>query len=337
MDKKVNISFIILALLFLFSCSNGSNRKIDKSLLPESSGKYGEVLVVVDTIYENGKTGVEIRKIFNTMMSGLPQAETMFRMSTVEPKAFKSILKRSRNILKLHIGKNRNTDIVIEKDIWAKNQLMIQITAASDTDAARILSKNVQTIRDYFNEEEISRLKTQYSKNIEEELRDEIENEFGFSFLIPPAFLLMDKVENGFWIRKEKKIGQHQVIQGLMVYRCNYLSDTLFHSSEIIRSRNAFTYKSIKGVRDSSYMKVYEEYQVDSSAISVNQNYTKVLRGLWNMENDFMGGPFLHYTMVDTLNSQLVHLDGFVYAPKFNKREYLRELEAMMRSFKFVH
>ena len=52
------------------------------------------------------------------------------------------------------------------------------------------------------------------------------------------------------------------------------------------------------------------------------------------MKNDFMGGPYVHYTFVDEENSRVINLDGFVYAPKFNKREYLRELEALLKTAK---
>ncbi|MEQ8907791.1 MAG: DUF4837 family protein [Vicingaceae bacterium] len=333
MDRITGIIAAFLIAL-AFSACDGVNKNIDKELLPQSSGKYGEVLVVIDTAYENGKSGKQVRQIFNKMMVGLPQAETMFRMSTVAPASFKSILKRSRNILKLHIGNNRKTNINIEEDVWAKNQLMIQITAASDTDAARILRKNQQTIRDYFNEKELDRLKNQYAKNPQEKLIEDIKDKYDISLLIPPGFILMENNEKGFWIRKEKKVGKHQVTQGLMVYRTPYVSDSLFLLKQMIASRNKFTKPNIEGARDSSYMKVYEEYPTDTSEINLNQNYVKVYRGLWNMENDFMGGPFLHYTLVDTTNSELVHLDGFVFAPKFGKREYLRELQAIMRTAK---
>jgi len=53
---------------------------------------------------------------------------------------------------------------------------------------------------------------------------------------------------------------------------------------------------------------------------------------LWNMENAFMGGPFVHYAFVDKTGKQLICVDGYVFAPKFDKREFLRELEAIALS-----
>jgi len=264
MNRYIKKSSFLVIVALAFACGNV---KVDKASLPNSSGKYGEVLVVVDTTYENRKTGEQLEQIFYKAMDGMPQQEAMFRMSTVAPRGFQSILKRSRNVLKLSIGNGKKTDINIERDVWAKNQLLIQITAASDEDAARILEKNTKTIRDYFNEEELKRLKEQYS--------------------IKP---------------------QDDLITG----------------------------KYIQGARDNSYMQVYEEYSPETQEINLNGSYAMEYRGLWNMANDFMGGPFLHYTFVDEKNNRVVNLDAFVFAPKFNKREYLRELEAILKSVKLV-
>jgi len=330
MNKLLTISI----LLFAIACGNIDNSKLDPSLLPESTGKYGEVLVVVDTLYENRSSGEQLRKIFNKAMPGLPQEETMFRMSTVAPESFKSILKRSRNLLKLNVGKGRKTDIAIERNIWAKNQLMIQITAESDEVAARILKKNRQTIRDYFNQEEIDRLHKQFAKKPEKDLIEEIKENYGLSLLIPPGFLMMQNTEEGFWIKKEKRLGEHQIIQGISYYSEPYTGDSLFNKESIYESRNRFTKKNMEGSRDSSFMVVYEPYPAKITEQNFKGNYAKTYRGLWNMENDFMGGPFFHFVTVDTVSNQLLHLDGFVYAPKFNKREYVRELEAIIKTLK---
>ena len=267
-------------------------------------------------------------------MKGLPQQEAQFRVSKVGQKNFKSILKRSRNILNLSIGKGKKTAFNIEEDVWAKDQFMIQITAASDTDAARVLKKNKQTIRDYFNEKEIARLKKQYAKKPQKKLMELVKDSAGVELLIPPGFVKMAETKNGLWLKKEKQIGEHLILQGLSVYTQSYNQDSVFSNSEMINSRNLFTSKSIQGSRDSSYMVVFDEYTPNTKEINLNGLYAVEYRGLWKMKNDFMGGPYLHYTFVDEDKEQVVHLDGFVYAPNFNKREYLRELEAILKTAK---
>ena len=159
---------------FLFACQVRS----DKETLPSSSGKYGEVLVVVDTAYESGEIGEVLNELFNKAMPGLPQLEPQFRMATVAPGNFKSILKRSRNILMVSVKKEGKTTISLERNVWAKEQLLINISASSEQKALSILEKNVQTIRDYFNEEELKRLSDQYSKKQEEKQNQSLKFHF---------------------------------------------------------------------------------------------------------------------------------------------------------------
>lgn len=319
--------------MVFFSCEN---IKKDNELLPSSSGKYGEVLVVVDSTYENGKTGEAIDKIFFQAMPGLPQQEYQFRASTVPSNAFKSILQRSRNILKLNIKKTNKTNIKIVKDVWAKDQLMIQISAASDEDAARILKKNTETIRNYFNEEEVARLQGYFSKNNQTALVDSLKANKHIEITIPKGFVKMQEKENGVWYKMEKRVGQHQIIQGVSIYTTPYTSDSVFKSAYLIKNRDSFCSDFIQGSRDSSYMQVYSEFVPLEKEINLNGVYSIEYRGLWNMKNDFMGGPFIHYTLVDEKRNRVVNLDGFVYAPKFNKREYLREVEAILKSVKVL-
>lgn len=61
-------------------------------------------------------------------------------------------------------------------------------------------------------------------------------------------------------------------------------------------------------------------------------NYAAEMRGLWRMENDFMGGPFVNLSVLDISNNRVIMLDGFVYAPRFDKRNYLRQVEAIIYS-----
>lgn len=327
----MRILLFITTIFILVSCES---MKKDKSLLPSSSGKYGEVLIVVDTVYENRKTGEAIQQIFFQALDGLPQKEAQFRASTVAFKGFKSILKQSRNILKVNIKKSLKSNVKIVNNVWAKNQLMIQVDAPNDEAAARILLKNKQTIRNYFNEEEVKRLKGYFKKNNQVELVKKFKEDFGLSILLPKGFIKMQQKEEGVWFKLEKTIGQHQVIQGVSIYIEPYNSDSVFTTNYFIEKRNAFCLDYIQGSRDSSFMVVFEDYSPNTKEINLNGIYTLEHRGLWNMKNDFMGGPYLQYTFVDEANNRVIHLDGFVYAPKFNKREYLRELEAILSSVK---
>ena len=54
------------------------------------------------------------------------------------------------------------------------------------------------------------------------------------------------------------------------------------------------------------------------------------MRGLWQMEGDIMGGPFVSHTIVDTLRGVTLTAEAFVYAPGEQKRNIIKRLEAAL-------
>jgi hypothetical protein len=57
-------------------------------------------------------------------------------------------------------------------------------------------------------------------------------------------------------------------------------------------------------------------------------------KGLWNLKEDFMGGPFINYAIEDKINKRWVVVEGFAFAPSVEKRNYMLELESIIRSVK---
>jgi hypothetical protein len=59
-------------------------------------------------------------------------------------------------------------------------------------------------------------------------------------------------------------------------------------------------------------------------------------KGTWEMKNDFMSGPFINYCITDYKNRRMLVLEGFCYAPSKKKRDLMFELEAIIKSVKFI-
>jgi len=59
-------------------------------------------------------------------------------------------------------------------------------------------------------------------------------------------------------------------------------------------------------------------------------------KGVWEMENDFMSGPFVNYCIFDRVKDRIVVLEGFCYAPSKEKRDLMFELECIMKSLEFI-
>jgi len=50
-----------------------------------------------------------------------------------------------------------------------------------------------------------------------------------------------------------------------------------------------------------------------------------------------MGGPFVALTVIDEVHQQILTVEGFVYAPSRDKRNLLRQMDAMVYSMKWTN
>ena len=67
----------------------------------------------------------------------------------------------------------------------------------------------------------------------------------------------------------------------------------------------------------------------------VDGAYVREMRGLWTVEGDFMGGPFVSWTFIDEPRNRLATVFGFVYAPKVDKRNHIRRVESILHTVSF--
>ena len=68
---------------------------------------------------------------------------------------------------------------------------------------------------------------------------------------------------------------------------------------------------------------------------AIFDDYTIELRGKWRVENDFMAGPFTSYTFCNLQKNKLITIEGYVYYPNKEKRNFMRQLQAICRSVSF--
>jgi len=55
---------------------------------------------------------------------------------------------------------------------------------------------------------------------------------------------------------------------------------------------------------------------------------------LWKIPAKFMGGPFVSLSFLDKESKNIITIEGNVYAPHDKKREFMREIEAIVRTAK---
>jgi hypothetical protein len=324
---------ISLLSIFLVLSSCGDQSRTGRS---RSAGKTAEMIVATnsETRWE-GKVGTAIRDFFEQDYEVLPQIEPLFEMAhlPIAKLMDNKMFKAHHNILIVEIDENvSESTIQARKDFWAAPQRIVNIKSPSDDAFVTFFNEKKNAILSILMESEHERLQKTFYGFRDREIMAELDGHFGFTLSVPSGFYVAKKHAEFMWIRKETE--HHS--QGLIIYTYDFVDTLAFDQSRILAFRNTITEEFIPGPSEGSYMTIAEEYSpFYSKPIDFAGLFAVETRGLWRLENDFMGGPFVTYTFVNENNNKVVTIDGYVYAPNKPKRDLMIQLEALARSIKF--
>ena len=311
------IAIILFFLIITLSCSDNQQK-----LLPASSGNINNVSVVSSDELWDGAVGDIIRENFGRPIYGLPQIEPVFSLSHIPSKVFSGFATKSRTILKVDISEKEG--VFNFKNTYASPQRIIQITANSVDKIIEIINENLNSIYSTMYLNEIREKQRRISKNLNQ--TKAIKNSTGLTLRFPSAYRVAKVDSNFVWIRRDIETGS----VNLFVSRYNDKNN-----SSILKIRDSISKHHIPGPVENTFMSTDPIYTPSSQQISIRGKQILETRGLWEIKGQFMAGPFLNYQFEsNTKQDEYIMLDGFVYSPGSSKREYVFELEAIMRSLK---
>ena len=97
-----------------------------------------------------------------------------------------------------------------------------------------------------------------------------------------------------------------------------------------------------KGVRGSriiqeralrfEYMITQEAYLPYLNDAEVNNKPAFETKGIWEVMNFQMAGPFINYIVEDKENDRLMVVEGFTFAPSEDKRDFMQQLEWVLKT-----
>jgi len=303
--------------------------------LPSCTGKPGEILLVIDTTTWNSPFGDSLRSCFMGTVPGLPEREPFFDVVRIVPRAFTDIFKTTGNILVVETDAGKKAGFLEKENLWAKNQLYVKLLANNNQEGGRIIGKNKEYLRSIFLKAGFQRIKKTIAKTVDPEISETTKKTIGIKLKLPKGFSLVKKNSGAIYYRRDLKIGEHSVIQGIMAYKFPYTDTANLFLKNMMDSRDSLTKNLIKGSQEAYFMEIFRLYEPDTLETRIRDFYAKEMKGLWRMNGEFMGGPFFSYFTVDENSGNIYVIDGFVYAPKFTKRRYVRELEAMAQMTDF--
>lgn len=319
----------VLALTASVSC-----RRNTKALLPNVSGKAGEVIVVIDRDNWEGNLGNSVRDLLACDCPYLAQKEPLFTLSNVTPTGFADLFKVHRNILIFNIdAQNQEKNVLYRNDVWARPQCVIQVNAADSEEAQVLLAENAERITASIEQAERDRIIANSKLYEEAGLAEVVKEMVGGSPHFSTGYKLKKKTDNFIWIADEKQYTN----QGVFIYKYPAAETENFTVENIIAHRNAILQENVPGMFDNTWMTTSDFVTPSVEFIKFRGHQFAQTRGFWEVHNDFMGGPFVSHSFYGEGAREIIVLEGWVYAPRYDKRQYLRQVESILYSFEWAN
>ncbi|MCQ2153807.1 MAG: DUF4837 family protein [Bacteroidales bacterium] len=321
------------ATLFLLLIATLCGCRVHSSALPGVSGKAGEVIVVIGKDDWEGKLGTDVRATLARNCPWLPTKEALYSLVNIAPGAFADLFKIHRNIVFFDIDpQTRETGVFARKDIWASPQCVIQISAPDSATADSLFKGESQNIVNAIEQAERDRVVHNSILYENYELAPVVKEVYGGSPHFPTGYKLKKKAENFIWIADERQY----TIQGIFVYSYPAAGDSLdLNPRTILAHRDAALKDNVPGMFDGSYMITGRYPSPQTEYLKYRGRALAQTRGWWEVENDFMGGPFTSHAFYSRDGKNIIVAEAFVYAPKFDKRQYLRQVESILYSWEW--
>lgn len=332
MKRYFNIVAVLLIALAFTSC----DESIRRAKQDRSTGATSEIMVVVQNEDQwTGRIGDSLRSFFLDYQYGLPQPESRNELKHIKAAGFTDLFKKHKAIIEVDIDPSLEKAVAeTAEDMWASPQRYIKISAPNITSWVELFDKQKEVYQQWFNKVEHQRILNVFHGTIDQGVSDTIAKRFGFSMIVPQGFYIAVDKPDFMWLRKELERSSADIV----LYQVPYKDTLQFEPQSLVAMRNMMMQQNIPGPTEGSYMSTEMEF-VPPLVTTVNDfpaGYAKEMRGMWKMENDFMGGPFVSYTFADDHTGNLVTAEGFYYEPNQKKRNMLLQLESILYSLKYV-
>lgn len=309
-------------LVFLASCGDSSLTRT----LPNVTGTTGEVLVVMDRQMWDGSPGQALREYVTPILLGLPQSEPAFTIMPVNPEGFRDIYVAHRNVIQVTTDPGMaQARVTYTRNKWAETQLVVAVSAPDTIALAQCIRENGEAIRRSINNAERERLTAWLTKSAGRE-RSILTSDVTKWELIMPAGWKSDFNREGIMMISAETPSTTQSVMVSVTDR----AITRLGCIELADLTQKRMSDEVKGPDGGSFMVIEQKLPVSCRSFRRGGSDFIEMRGLWTLEGGFMGGPFISYAFIDSATTRAVVVTGFVYSPKTEKRELLRQVEALM-------
>lgn len=323
---------------------------------PTAIGSTNEIVVISDRTLWESVAGDSLVYYFEAPYPIMPQPEPMFdlRHFTAEDLAESPLRRELRTYIIFANLDDRTspvTHIVTEDlgeeslrrakeddayftsvgmDKWARGQLIIYVFAYGVEELSRKIVKAYPAIAKRVQEHDLVQVQAMtYLHRESVPIAQRIREKFGVSLKVPGDFQIAVDNDNFLWIRQDTR----DMVGGLALMRIPYSSTSQLELPGFIEMRDRLG-MMIEGTSTGSYMQTNaDDLPVYLYQKTLDGRFAVEGRGIWELTEDFLGGPFVCYAVVDS--NEILMIDAFVHAPGKDKRNFVQRMEYVISSLRF--
>ena len=358
---RIVLKYSLFALgLLIMQTACSSDQVKNFQAVPNAFGKTNQINVIADKDVWEGPVGDTLRYYFGSPYLLLPQPEPLFDLRHLTPENLTADpLKRelrtymilanlndenspTARLVKSDLGSESQRrakedpkyNTTLGRDKWAKGQLLVYSFALSEDALINNIKKNFPALMKKINEADRPTIESKvYAAGVDFPLMDKVKEKFGIDMRIPKDYFIATQDSNTMWLRYEPK----DLSSNILISQLEYNDQSQLTEAGIKEVMNRIGKEYVTTEIENSYMRINDkDLPVFTKQMDINGNFALEARGIWDIVNDYMGGPYLSYLIHKKDTNELYFVQGFVYAPGKEKRDYMQNLELIFSSINFA-
>ncbi|MFK7813221.1 MAG: DUF4837 family protein [Maribacter sp.] len=320
---------VFFSIIGLVSCNNGKS----KNYLPSSIGAVNHVTVVMDNELWKGQVGDKVREHFAATAVGLTWQESILTLRQVPPEVFSGSLLSTKSIL---LVKKDSIDVAeLKSDIYATPQRMAVFKGQTDEEIMADIDQKADEVIASYKAMELKETQTRLLKSLNKE--GTLEEKFNITMSVPSIYKVVGQGDRFVRMDREIQKGHMNIIAYEMPVNSFSVDSTLIR--EIIQMRDSIGALYIPGPdvpNKVTHMRTEPAFSPSIFSAEIAGRKAIEVRGIWDIKNYPMAGPFITYIIDDVPNNRKMVVEGFTFAPATNKRDNMFQLEAIMKTMRFT-
>ena len=242
--------------------------------------------------------------------------------------------------------------VVPRPNLWRKSQRVFYVTAADTDQLIRALETKSEEIRETFREITLERMENEmFEKERQFGLEDSLMSTHQFAVNVQHDYQIAEQDLEG----PAKSIWLARVLidtrRDLIIHYVEDASPSLITPEWIVNTRDSLTRAYIRGSM-AGFARIDTRRELETNEQDFIGRYGYQTTGLWHLvadpdsvdldgdygDDEYVemggGGPFVNYTFYDQDSGRVYMIDGSVFAPTFDKLQFLRQMKVIARTFR---